>query len=306
MNGLPPDHGARMARARLSLEGLSVGDAFGDQFFANPDVVEGLIEARALPRPPWLWTDDTQMTLSVVEQLARHGGIVPDELARAFAARYERKRGYGPAMHRLLAEIADGVPWQEAARKPFEGQGSHGNGAAMRVAPIGAYFAGEPEEAARQAALSAAVTHAHPEGIAGAVAVAVAASVAAALSGLLPSRRDFLDAVLPHVPGGIVRERLRHTRDLSEGASVRLAVSALGNGTGVSATDTVPFALWCAGESLGNYEEALWLTVSGLGDRDTTCAIVGGIVVLTATEPGTGVPAEWRDASEPLPPDCAG
>ena len=30
---LPVDHAQRMARARLSLEGLSVGDAFGEDFF---------------------------------------------------------------------------------------------------------------------------------------------------------------------------------------------------------------------------------------------------------------------------------
>ena len=61
----------------------------------------------------------------------------------------------------------------------------------------------------------------------------------------------------------------------------------------------MPFALWCAGHRLGDYEEALWLTVGGLGDRDTTCAIVGGIVALF-TGPDA-IPAEWLDAREPLP-----
>ena len=73
----------------------------------------------------------------------------------------------------------------------------------------------------------------------------------------------------------------------------------LGNGSRVSAQDTVPFALWCAGEYLDNYEEALWLTVSGFGDMDTTCAIAGGIVALyTGVE---GIPEVWRAAREPLP-----
>jgi ADP-ribosylglycohydrolase len=67
----------------------------------------------------------------------------------------------------------------------------------------------------------------------------------------------------------------------------------------VAGPDTVPFALWCAAQHLDDYEAALWLTVSGLGDRDTTCAIVGGIVALfTGTD---GIPAEWRHAREPLP-----
>jgi ADP-ribosylglycohydrolase len=67
----------------------------------------------------------------------------------------------------------------------------------------------------------------------------------------------------------------------------------------VSAQDTVPFALWCAARHLSSYEEALWLTVSGLGDRDTTCAIVGGIV---ATYTGVeSISHHWCADREPLP-----
>ena len=45
-------------------------------------------------------------------------------------------------------------------------------------------------------------------------------------------------------------------------------------------------------------EEALWSTGAGMGDRDTTCAIVGGIVALSAgREP---IPRAWLSAREPL------
>jgi len=40
------------------------------------------------------------------------------------------------------------------------------------------------------------------------------------------------------------------------------------------------FALWRAGESLYDFVEAMRLTVASLGDRDTTCAMVGGITAL--------------------------
>lgn len=114
-----------------------------------------------------------------------------------------------------------------------------------------------------------------------------------------PSASDFLDLVLPSVPVGEVYSRLQRARNLSDQAPVQTAVGVLGNGIGVSAQDTVPFALWCAAHRLDSYEEALWLTVSGLGDRDTTCAIVGGIVALhTGIE---GIPTEWRRDRESLP-----
>jgi ADP-ribosylglycohydrolase len=59
----------------------------------------------------------------------------------------------------------------------FIDQGVSG-GSAMRVAPLGAYFADDPERIADQARLSAMPTHSHAEAAAGAVAVAVAAGLA--------------------------------------------------------------------------------------------------------------------------------
>ena len=64
------------------------------------------------------------------------------------------------------------------------------------------------------------------------------------------------------------------------------------------APDTVPFTLWCAARHLDDFEAAMWTTVSGLGDRDTTCAIVGGIVALYVG--AAGIPQEWQQARESL------
>ncbi|HJT27535.1 MAG TPA: ADP-ribosylglycohydrolase family protein [Pyrinomonadaceae bacterium] len=288
-------------RARCSLEGLSVGDAFGETFFINPDVVGGLIAERALASRKWSYTDDTQMALSIFSVLRRHGYIHQPELARSFAERYDSTRGYGPAMHRLLWEIKCGEDWSERASSFFAGQGSFGNGAAMRVAPIGSFFADDIEAVVEHATRSSVITHTHDEAIAGAIAVAVAVAFAHNLgaSGVTPGRSEFLDLVLPYVPESEVRSRIRQAREIAANASVQFAVAVLGNGVKVSAQDTVPFALWCAGAHLSNYEEALWLTVSGLGDRDTTCAIVGGIV---ASHTGIeGIPPDWLKSRERLP-----
>lgn len=160
-----------------SLDGLSVGDALGAQFFVPgrsfPDLQEG-----KPPAAPGEWTDDTEMACTLVAELREHGRIDRDRLAAAFADRCEPYRGYGPGAVVILHAIRDGVPWQEAAAVAFDGQGSCGNGAAMRVAPLGAYFADDLETVVEQAKLSAEVTHSHTEGIAGAVAVALAAAQA--------------------------------------------------------------------------------------------------------------------------------
>jgi ADP-ribosylglycohydrolase len=290
---------SRLIRAECSLFGLSVGDAFGERFFVHSDVVESLVASRAIPAAPWYYTDDTQMALSIVAILRECGEIDQDKLAQSFAQRYDRDRGYGPAMHRLLTQIRDGEPWKKVASNLFDGQGSYGNGAAMRVAPIGAFFAEDLDLVVCQARKSAEITHTHTEGVAGAIAVAVASAVACRLQGYLPSKADFLNLILPYLPESEVQSKIRLARDLSEKTPVNSAAAILGNGTEISAQDTVPFALWCAAQHLNNYEEAQWLTVSGLGDRDTTCAIVGGIVALSAGV--ESIPLEWRQAREPLP-----
>lgn len=296
-------HQERLERTAHSLEGLSVGDALGDRYFLNSAsalTASDLIASHALPSPPWYYTDDTEMALSIFSILRQHGTIEQDLLAESFAQHYDGSRGYGPAMHGLLRQIGDGQHWKEAAPQLFSGQGSFGNGAAMRVAPLGAYFADALDLVIEQAQHSAEITHAHPEGIAGAIAVAVAAACAWRLrnSTGTPTCAEFLDMVLPSLPDSEVRTKIRRARNFSSKMSLEGAISILGNGSGISAQDTVPFVLWCAGQHLESYEEAIWFTLSGLGDIDTNCAMVGGIVALYSGK--ESIPAGWLQAREPL------
>ncbi len=293
---LPHDHSERTARARLSLNGVSLGDAFGERFFVSPSAIEFLIENRALPGRPWFYTDDTVMALSIVEVLELRGEVDQDLLAEGFARKYaaDTSRGYGPGAHRILRELAAGEDWRDVSRIAFGGSGSLGNGGAMRAAPVGAYFEGDPERAALEAQRSAEVTHAHPEGQAGAMAVAAAAACARSAA----DGSALFEAAIAHTPAGATRDGLEAARDLSTNTVVEVAASVLGNGSQVTAPDTVPFTLWCAARHLGNFEEAMWQTVAGLGDRDTTCAIVGGIVVLSPG--GDAIPSEWFESRESL------
>ncbi|WP_329347964.1 ADP-ribosylglycohydrolase family protein [Streptomyces sp. NBC_01261] len=289
--------------AHASLDGLVMGDAFGDGWFTRSDEpAEELWAARELRPVPWLWTDDSAMAFVLFAHLVAHGEVQPDALAREFAAQYERdpNRGYGPSMHSVLRRIGDGEDWQAVTTGQFGGQGSYGNGAAMRVAPLGAWFRDDLKAAAEQARLSALTTHAHPEAVAGAIAVAVAAALAAAGAGQLAApRAEFLREVASHVPESDVRSGLLVAANFSGRTSVRHAASVLGSGTLISAPDTVPFALWSAAGQLDDLAEALWQTVAGWGDRDTTCAIAGGVV---AARTGTGgIPSAWREAREAIP-----
>jgi ADP-ribosylglycohydrolase len=133
----------------------------------------------------------------------------------------------------------------------------------------------------------------HSEAIAGAIAVSLAAAFACKLNSTATwtSKGEFIEQIITLVPDSEVKSKIIHADNLAENTSVHSAAQILGNGTHVSDQDTVPFSLWCAAQHLYSYENALWLTVSGLGDRDTTWAIVGGIVALSAGR--QSIPDEW-------------
>ncbi len=320
---LPPDHTARLERARLALDGLSVGDALGETCFL-PENWNAIIEdPRATARRPWPYTDDTTMAIAIFEVLEEFGRIDQDSLARRFAARYRAApwRGYGAGAHRLLAQIVGGTDWRLAAAAIFRG-GSFGNGSAMRIAPLPAYFAENGyDKIAEEAALASAVTHAHPEGIAGGVAVAVAGAYAwlnRDRRGADAVKRGLFDTVLAHTPAGEVRQGIERaaafTFDLSVEPAVRLldygmqtipfdtsvekVVRALGNGSRISCQDTVPFCLWVAARYLDDYQSAIVQAIRAGGDIDTNAAIVGGIVALAVQ--ADGIPADWLADREEL------
>ncbi len=258
-----------------------------------------------MPPGPWRTSDDTVMAAVLVEHLLAHGRVDQDALALAFARAYaeEPERGYGAVACWILTRIGEGEPWREIAKKPFGGTGSMGNGGAMRVAPLGAWCADDITAAVRAAVLSAEVTHAHPEGQAGAAAVAAAAVYAwrARRDPAAARPAEALELVVRHTPDGPTKRGLREATRLLD-ASPDRAAQALGDGSEVTSPDTVPYAIWCAVTSIGDYSEALWRAMSGLlspgADRDTVCAIVGGIVALATGS--AGIPAAWLTAREPL------
>ena len=302
----------RRAGAVASLRGLAVGDALGSCFFIPSNL--SALAARILPPDPWWWTDDTEMACSVLTVLDRHGRIDQEELAESFAAHHDFDRGYGPGVNRMLRLIRqEGGSWRELAAAGWGGRGSWGNGAAMRVAPLGAYYAhgaaagrgGSVDDlldrVATEAAASAEVTHTHPEGVAGAVAVAVAAALAAARPDL--SGEPLLRAVAAWTPAGQVRDGVSNAVNLLALTDSRSAAAALGNGKETSAQDTVPFCLWTVAKYSRSYVDAFWATADAGGDVDTNCAIVGGVV---AARTGlAGIPEEWLRRCERLP-DWAG
>jgi len=289
---------ACLARARLALDGVSVGDAFGASFFRRP----GDIAPRRLSTDPrWLWTDDAAMAISIVEELAASGEIDESSLASRFATRYaaEPWRGYGRTAKGILTAISGGTPWQEAAQAVFDGTGSKGNGGAMRVPPLGAYFAHDLARCVDVARRSARPTHLHLDGEAGTIAIAVATAIAARMAAGEHPRDGaaLLTVAHDHTPPSDTRTGIAAAIALPAATSIADAAARLGNGARELSDDTVPLCLWLAAHHLDDYEAALWDAIAAGGDIDTTSAIIGGILAAG----GATIPAEWLARREPLP-----
>ena len=105
------------------------------------------------------WTDDTQMSIDMIESYLRMGDVEPDDLAKSFAKNYRWSRGYGPKAAKLLKRIAKGADWRVANRSGYA-SGSFGNGAAMRAPMIGLICINHSTQLINVASLVASITHA--------------------------------------------------------------------------------------------------------------------------------------------------
>jgi len=242
------------------------------------------------------------MALGIVECLSLFKTIDEEVLAWIFAKNFraDPERGYGKMTRRILTHLSDGGSWKTLSTSAFGG-GSFGNGSAMRVAPLGAYFSDALPKVRDLAAASARVTHSHPEGIAGAIAVAIAAAQATANRLLTPevAAEGIWNAVIELTPDGSTARGLRTARTFDAGTKGSDVAKALGCGYDVSCQDTVPFTVWNAWRCIGDFQEALLSTIEVGGDCDTNAAIVCGIVASYGTS--SCIPAEWLAVRERLP-----
>ncbi|MGC3961052.1 MAG: ADP-ribosylglycohydrolase family protein [Verrucomicrobiota bacterium] len=166
--------------------------------------------------------------------------------------------------------------------------------------PAGAYFADDLEQCVAEARASSLVTHTHPEGVAGTIAVAIAAAMAWQLkdNSIADRARQLFDAVLRHTPESTVRRSILLASTTPVEIPEREVARSLGNGSLVTAPDTVPFCIWMAAHHLDRFIEAMGKTISVGGDCDTNAAIVCGIVALSAGR--ECIPGEWLKAREPI------
>ena len=116
----------RIKYAKRALDGIALGDCFGQSFFMPDETARQRIKNREILNEPWYFTDDTVMAIGIFQILEKYGEINQGALARVFAENYalDWHRGYGGTAHSILRSIGEGQNWREAASGAFDGMGS--------------------------------------------------------------------------------------------------------------------------------------------------------------------------------------
>ena len=270
----------------MPMEGLSP-EAIAARFGRPDRMLEGRLPAGS-------YTDDSQMMLAILKTLSVQGRLDPVYLAARFVAMFDPRRGYGGRIQGVMQRLSDGEAWDRA------GTDSFGNGGAMRVGVLGAFFPDDENGLLAAALDQCLITHYHPEALAGAGAQALAVALACRW-GAAGWERDAVDAAL--YLADKVRHLDEHTADRldllaglpmgDQDAAARFLINEYARN--VTAAEAVPPAVgaFLAADSARG---AISLAVSLGGDTDTigcmTGALAGAYWGLEA------LPAQWLDALE--------
>jgi ADP-ribosyl-[dinitrogen reductase] hydrolase len=154
---------------------LAIGDAYGAGFeYAADRIVREHNNLSAYiqhPRHgiiPGCYTDDTQMSIAIVEAIVSDEPWTPENLAGRFVTAFKRdpREGYAGRFYEFLQEVNNETEFLERIRPD-----SDKSGAAMRACPIGVYPS--VSEVIRRSTIQATLTHNTPDGISAAVAASL-------------------------------------------------------------------------------------------------------------------------------------
>ena len=243
--------------------GAIIGDTVGSiyEFHNTKDYDFTLFNSRSG------YTDDSVMTMAVASWLLSDPDHTYQKLEDAMVYFAENcpclRGGYGRGFYHWLFRPGHLRPFDSRyGESPYQSMterhpyGSFGNGSAMRVSAVGWFF-DTLEETERVAAISAAITHNHPEGIKG--AQATAAAIYLARSGKTKEEiRDYIEKTY----GYDLHKNWEYWHPIYRWDS--------------SCQGTVPQAIIAFLDST-DFEDAIRKAVSLGGDSDTLACITGGM-----------------------------
>lgn len=284
------------------LIGSGLGDAIGELAFRYGSR-EHLVQ-QVKNRESITYTDDTAMALGIAEIITlTKDNWTTQELGEQFHLNYVKEpyRGYGMGPPHIFSVVGEtNKSYNEVAQDLFGGEGSYGNGAAMRIAPLGVFYY-DTDNIYKTARKAAIATHTHPLGIDG------AAILAKLLSIMVPKndskydveahRIELITQLIEFAETSKYKKKLKIVKNLLENeANFSQAEKKLGSD--VLAFNSVPFSIFAFLRIPNSYEECLLNSILISSDRDTVGAMVGGL--LGAYLGITKIPNNWIEKLESI------
>lgn len=281
-----------LEKFRGGMLGGALGDAVGELASSHGDyesLIDWISEGDVLR-----YTDDTAMSIGLAEALTKSGGgINEEEIGKIFQRNYGREpwRDYSKSIPAIFAMVKrHDMPFSEAASRLYDGAGSLGNGAAMRIAPLGLLFRNS-ERLREFAEQSARITHTHEIGIDGATVMAWAT---AQLANLDPKAKfpfaTFCTGIVRFAQSKVMRLRLVQVIELIAGnappeqAAAELELSQ-------SVAESLPYSLYSSLANRKSFQDCVYCAVLQGGDRDTMGAMAGALS--GAYLGGKALPKDW-------------
>jgi poly(ADP-ribose) glycohydrolase ARH3 len=265
-----------------ALIGSALGDAIGELAFryaARDRLLKELGNRNELR-----YTDDTAMAIGLSESILEANGTIESEkLGKTFHRNFNEEpyRGYGsgpPTIFRTAENT--GENYVSIAQNLFGGQGSYGNGASMRITPLGIFFY-DSDNLYAIAQKSAIVTHSHKLGIDGAAILAKLISVIMkknpAEYSIENNHDKILEDLIDFAKTREYKSRLEKIRNLL------YSKSSIGDGerelgSNVLAITSVPVSIYAFLKNPNNFKDSLLDAVLVSRDRDTVGAMLGGLL----------------------------
>lgn len=282
--------------------GVVTGDALGlpVQFLTRQEIRENPIKSMTgygtFNTPPGTWSDDSSLTLCLVENLCHHGYDV-EVIGQSFVSWYKEGRwtpfgqafDIGGATGEAMENLVTGVHPLQAG--PVH-ERSNGNGSLMRILPAAIYFAGkEDRELVNRICEISRITHGHPR-----------SQLACCLYSLMI--KELLNHQEPAAAYDTMRHKaavlfngtdltgeLQHYERVINGILPGLPEDEIKSGGYV--VDTLEAAVWCT-LNYQNFADTLLAAVNLGEDTDTVGAVTGG---LAGVYYGYGnIPEDWVGA----------
>ncbi len=272
------------------LLGVAIGDSLGARREGSTTITDEAVDLA--PR----YTDDTAMTLGVAQSLVEHKQFHYWHMAGKLIWNYEQEpwRRYGNTVTRVFRMMRHGKLGFGMLDRDIYPDGSYGNGAATRIAPVGLLYHDDPRALRDTAHHCASITHSHYLGLEGAALQACAVALAVLTKPGELRSSEFLGALRMISTAAPYQDKLQTiARFLTERPRREEVSAALGNGE--SCLESVPTAIYSF-LATRDFRSAVLYAVSLGGDADTIGSMAGAIA--GACYGVEGIPSRWRETVE--------